>query len=140
MKTPETSDVPTSRAEGLRQFDREALRSDFLGVFWAAIQKRKRDEKFTMQKLADALGRDKTTVSRWFGGTPNNWETDTIADIAGALDLELIVRARDRKTGTVFSSSGIQVEIASEGCSTPPKTIASSRRGGPSSGVQCNVA
>lgn len=128
-KTPEAPDVPNTRADGVRQFDREMLRSDFLGIFWAAIQKRRRDERFTMQMLANALGRDKTTVSRWFDGTPKNWETDTISDIASALDLEFMLKARDRKTGTVFTPSGVEVEISTPDTGPSPRTATIDQNG-----------
>jgi Helix-turn-helix len=91
----------------LREYDRAMLRSAFVSLFWAAIYERKQRSKYTLQMLADKLSKHKSGVSRWFSKDPPNWSVDTISDIANALDLEIDLRAADRITGKVFTSSGI---------------------------------
>jgi len=95
-----------SKETRLRQYDRLMLRSAFVSLFWTAITERKRRFKFTLQELARLVGTNKSAVSRWFRASPPNWTIDTIADIAGALNLELTIEATDRTTGTKFSASG----------------------------------
>jgi hypothetical protein len=90
----------------VREYDRLMLRSSFVSLFWAVIKERKRHGKFTLRSIADAIGRDKSTVSRWFSNDQPNWELDTISDLAWALDLNLEVTARARDTGTIFASTG----------------------------------
>jgi hypothetical protein len=91
----------------LLEYDRAMLRAAFVSLFWGAITEHKRRGKYTLQMLADKLGRNKSGVSRWFSSNPPNWGVDTISDIANALDLEIDIRATDRITGRVFTSSGI---------------------------------
>jgi transcriptional regulator with XRE-family HTH domain len=84
------------------------LRSAFVSLFSVVIEERRNRVGFVLQSLADALGIDKSSISRWFrGATHPNWTIDTIADIAHALDLELEIRATDRLTGVVYASHGI---------------------------------
>ncbi len=101
--------------ERLRAYDREMLRSTFVSIFWAAITERRKRERFTLQSLADRLGIDKSAVSRWFSGENQNWETDTIADIAAALDLELEITARERSNpSVVITASGPQQSVVAQ--------------------------
>jgi transcriptional regulator with XRE-family HTH domain len=95
-----------SEDQRLVEYDRDILRSTFVGIFWSAIAERKKLGKFTLQSLAEKLRIDKSAVSRWFSGDAPNWTSDTIADVAGALNLEIKVEARDRTTGQVFIASG----------------------------------
>lgn len=91
----------------LRDFDREMLRSSLVSVFWAVItEKKKRAGGYKLQRLADALGINKSTVSRWFSYLPN-WEANTISDIANALDVELRIVAQDRTDGRIYTPSGV---------------------------------
>ncbi len=92
----------------LREYDRRMLRSSFVSLFWTAIQHRRRSGKFTFKEMADRLKTDKSAVSRWFSGESPNWRVDSIADIASALDLELIIEARDRRTGAVMRPDGMR--------------------------------
>jgi hypothetical protein len=85
----------------------------FSSLFGVVIAYRRKTERFTFQKLADATRRNKSEVSRWFASRPN-WRIDTIADIAAALDLELEIRARERTTGRVFAPFGEVREIKAE--------------------------
>jgi len=89
-----------------REFDRQMLRASVVSLFAAAIQRRRKSGKFTLQALADGLGKNKSEVSRWFSREPN-WTLNTIADLAGALGLDIELRARERSTGVVFSPSGM---------------------------------
>lgn len=59
-----------------------------------------------MKDVADKLAINKSVVSRWFSGKSPNWEMNTVADIADALDLEIRIEAVDRNTGHVFSCTG----------------------------------
>ena len=96
-------------ARRLAEYDRDMFRSTFVSMFWTAIAERRKRGKFTLQSLAEKLGIDKSAVSRWFSGDePPNWTVDTIADVAGALDLELKVEAKERATGRVITAVGVQ--------------------------------
>ncbi len=82
------------------------LRSTFVSLFQGVLQAKKASTGGDQyQQLADALGKDRAVVSRWFSSDPN-WEIDTIADIAAALDLDLTVEARERTTGQRFDVGG----------------------------------
>lgn len=88
------------------EFDRDRLRSDLFSLFWAVISDRKKRGKYTLKEVAIATKRDKSAVSRWFASPPN-WQLNTVADIASALDLDLEFRARERSTGRVYCGSGL---------------------------------
>lgn len=90
------------------EYDRDMLRSTFVSVFWAAICERRKGGKLTFQSIADRIGTGKSAVSRWFSGDAPNWTLDTIADLAGAIDLEIHVTATDRRTGAVITAGGVQ--------------------------------
>lgn len=109
-----TKKKKTNRAERLRDYDREMLRSMFVSLFWVAIQERKRRGRFTLQELAKGLGVGKSIVSRWFSGQSPNWQSDTISDIANALDLDIEVKAIDRSTGAIITPSGVQDSTANQ--------------------------
>lgn len=94
----------TTEKEVLRDFDREVYRSSLVSIFWAVISDRKKGG-FKLRMLADALGRDKSVVSKWFSKLPN-WEANTVSDIANALDVELRITARDRTNGRMYDVSG----------------------------------
>lgn len=102
MPTPETL---------IRDFDRGMLRSAFVSLFAGVVRAKKRSTGFTFQKLADALGVDKSAVSRDFRGDPN-WTVNKIADLANALDVEISIQARDRATGAVFTPAGPVTSVA----------------------------
>lgn len=118
-----------------REYDRGMLRSELVSLFWAVIAERKKESGgFALKQLADALGVDKSQVSRWFNGLPN-WEANTMADIAGALDVDLQFIARDRRDGRVYTAAGPSC-VHSVTASSPS---ASSRRNSPApeaTGVQ----
>src|ERR1700730_17065821 len=104
MSTKQTN----PRLDRLWQFDRGMLRSAFVSLFWSVIEYRRKRGGFVLQTLAAGLGINKSAVSRWFRGPIQpNWTIDTIADLAHALDLDLEVRATDRRTGVVFASYGV---------------------------------
>jgi transcriptional regulator with XRE-family HTH domain len=104
MSKKEKSDV-----RALQTFDRESLKSDYAGLFWVAVQTRKREDDFTMSDLARATGKDKGQISNWFSGDPPNWEEHTLADLARGLDIEIIVKARDRKNPMrIFTPFGVE--------------------------------
>src|SRR5262245_36246431 len=92
-----------------REYQRGMLRAAFGSLFWSALVQRKRDNRgFNQSTLAQELGVDRSVVSKWFAGEPN-WRIDTIADLAVALDLELVIRARNRKTGRIHTAFGSHV-------------------------------
>lgn len=106
-------DDPEAAAEIERlrvYYDREMLRSAFSSVFWSAISFKRKAEGLTLKEVAERLGVHKSGASRWFSGKSPNWEVNTIADIAGALNLDVKLVAIDRDTGTVFSPSGEDAE------------------------------
>lgn len=90
------------RLDRLWEYDRGMLRSAFVSLFWAVIKAR----SLTLQWVAEKLGIDKSAVSRWFSGQHPNWTSDTIADLAHALDLEIEITARDRTTGIIYAPHG----------------------------------
>ncbi len=94
--------------EAMREFDREMLRAEFLSLFWAVIEHRKLQGTYRLADLANQLGVHKSVITRWFSKEPKNWTIDTIADIANALDVELILRGRDRKDGTRYTPAGAE--------------------------------
>lgn len=89
-------------------YDRAMLRSAFVSLFWRIITDQK-TRGLTLVALAKRLGANKAEVTRWFKGDPN-WTINTIASIAGALDVELRIEAVDRKTGYVYRPSGVRYE------------------------------
>lgn len=94
-----------------REYDRALFRSELVSLFWAVIMERKRaPDGFTLKKLAALLSVDKAQVSRWFNELPN-WEANTVADIASALDVNLELIAKDRKTGRIFSPAGARPTV-----------------------------
>lgn len=103
MNSPAKNDLKV-----LRAVDREVLRDAFVSLFWGVIEKRQREGDFKMADLAAACGKDKTAVSHWFSDELPNWTENTIADIARGLDVELIIKARDRKDGTIITPYGVE--------------------------------
>ena len=92
-----------------KAYYRAALRSLFVSLFWVIVNARKkRPGGLTLQALAKAIGSTKHEVSRWFNGDPN-WTLNTVANLAHALDVELIIQARERTTGIVYTPAGVQV-------------------------------
>jgi hypothetical protein len=89
----------------LKAYDRVLFAGSVVSLFWTAIKERRKHGKFPLKALADATGIDPAKISRDFSGEPN-WRLHTAVDIASALDLDLELRARDRKTGMVFTASG----------------------------------
>jgi transcriptional regulator with XRE-family HTH domain len=89
----------------LRDYKRSVLRSTFRSLFWAVFSHRKTAEGTNLKEVADRLNVDKSSVSRWFSGDPN-WEINTIADIAAALNVDIRVMAVDQRTGRRFAPFG----------------------------------
>lgn len=91
--------------EEQRDYDRHMFRSTLVTLCWNVITEKKRAPGgFKLQTLANALGVHKSTVSRWFSSSLPNWEADTLADIANALNVDIEVNAIDRASGRRFSS------------------------------------
>lgn len=113
----------------IRAYDRGMLRSAFKSMFWGALSLRKKNEGLTFKDFAKLVGVSKHEVSRWFSGDPN-WTINTIANIADALAVELRIEAVDRKTGRVFSPSGVYSgpqkidEAVTSGISHEPTIVA----------------
>lgn len=89
----------------LRAFNRQMLRSAFQSLFWHVLLSRKKEQGFTLKALADKLGINKSYVSRSFSAPPN-WTIDKLSDMADAVGIDLVVEARDRVTGKVYTPSG----------------------------------
>jgi DNA-binding phage protein len=90
----------------VRQYNRIMTRSAFQSLFWNVLLARKRQSKFTLSALADRLGINKSYISRSFANPPN-WQIDKISDMTDALGVELIVQARDKATGVIYTPNGI---------------------------------
>lgn len=103
--------------ETLREYHRSMYRSQLMSLFWSIIMDRKKTG-FTLQRLADALRVNKGQVSRWFNGLPN-WEANTVSDIAGALNVDIQITARDRATGRTYSATGAPASVST--ISSPPR-------------------
>lgn len=88
-----------------REYSRLMLRSMFQSLFWNVLMARKRQFGFTFSTLADKLGINKSYISRSFSSPPN-WQIDKIADMADALNIELVVVAHDKADGTIYSANG----------------------------------
>ena len=93
-----------------RVLDRQMLRALFQSAFMSVIQTRKAREGYQLKQLAEDTQNLKSTVSRWFSSDPPNWQIDTMADIADALDLEVVLQLKDRKSGEVHTALGISSE------------------------------
>jgi len=102
-----------------RLFDRMMLRSALQSLFWVVLLARKREEKLTRKGLADRLGVHKSFASRAFS-RPANWKIDKIADLSDALGVDLMLEARDRKTGVIYTPSGVRVTATT---SSPPEAV-----------------
>lgn len=106
----------------LKSFDREMLRARFRSLFWNIFSKRKADDGLTMQAFADRLGVHKSAVSRGFSD-PQNWTIDKLADMAEALGVELVIEARDAKTGRIIATD-ITISKDIKKAATDPLRIA----------------
>jgi hypothetical protein len=90
-----------------RTHDRQMLRALFQSAFMSVIQTRKAREGYQLKQLAEDTQNLKSTVSRWFSSNPPNWQIDTMADIADALDLEVVLQLKDRKSKEMHTELGI---------------------------------
>lgn len=90
-----------------RAYDRQMLRAAFQGVFLSVLQTRKKQSGYQLQDLATATSNFKSTISRWFSPDLPNWQIDTIADLADALEVDVIFQARDRATGEIHTPQGV---------------------------------
>lgn len=97
--------LPSAEIER-RDYQREVFRSSVVSLFWNILAFRKKHSGFTQSALAERIGVHKSAPSRWFAGDKPNWEENTMSDIADALDVELEIFARDRKTGQRFAPYG----------------------------------
>lgn len=113
------SSKQSSKEALVQEFERGVLRSAFVSTFWAVIQARKAETGLTLSQIADRLGINKSAISRWFSGTKPNWEIDTIADIANALDVDVEVVVADRKSNRRFGPSG-EIQPLTVGAGTKP--------------------
>jgi transcriptional regulator with XRE-family HTH domain len=87
------------------------LRAAFVSLFWSIISDLKEHKGLKLRKLADDIGVDKSSVSRWFSGNDPNWQLDTIADLANALNVEITVQATDRETQVAYTPQGKQSDV-----------------------------
>src|SRR5947207_3575062 len=92
----------TSGIDPLTEYDRGMLRAAVVGLFWTIICHKRRFEKFRLKQLSEKIGVNKSAPSQWFSGERPNRTVNTISDIANALEIDLEIRAKDRKTGVNF--------------------------------------
>ena len=97
--------------DGSREYDRLMLRSAFQSLFWSVLLARKRAEGLTRKGLADKLGVHKSFVTRSFSAPPN-WQIDKVSDMAEALGVDLVLEARDRVTGVIYTPSGVRAPVS----------------------------
>ncbi|WP_143149073.1 helix-turn-helix transcriptional regulator [Hyphomicrobium sp. CS1BSMeth3] len=98
--------TPSLNKAAMREYNRAMFRSMFVSLFWAIVSDLKDRDRFRMKMLADAVGKDKSIVSRWFSGHYPNWELNTIADISSALGISLEIKATHKETGAVYTPAG----------------------------------
>jgi len=98
----------------LRDYDRDMLKSAFQSLIYGVYLHRKTSDGLTLTELAKRLGKNKSELSKWFNNLPN-WQLETLADLAAELEVELIVAAKDRKTGLVFTETGPQRQFMGVG-------------------------
>jgi antitoxin VapB len=110
---------PELTEEQLKEYDRQMLRASFVSLFWSVISDLKKRRGYKLQHLADKLGCDKSTISRWFAGNSPNWTLNTISDLAYALNVDLRIEAVDRETNTVHTPQGPSVDIEITSQTTP---------------------
>ena len=90
----------------VRTYARLMLRSTFVSLFGNGLQQRRKQiPSFGLSALARLAGKDKSTLSRDFAGTPN-WRLDTVSDLAQALNMELRIEAIDKTNGAIVSATG----------------------------------
>lgn len=109
-----------------RSYRKAFFSSSVVSLFWALLNERRKAGKFPLQQIAEKTGIDKAKISRDFSGNPN-WTIATMVDIGDALDVDLEIRARDRKTGQIFAPSGpiSSAAILDARAPTNPSTVKS---------------
>ena len=80
---------------------RTALSSAFEGV----LKNKRRHGSLTLQSVAEAMGKNKSEISRWFSRNPPNWQISTIAALADCLNVSVDFRLVDQETGEIFTPS-----------------------------------
>ena len=126
--------------ERLRAYDRALFSESISSLFWGVIRERRKHGKFTNQSIADAAGVDKAKLSRDFSGA-RNLTTHTIVNYASALGVDLEIRARDRETGAIFTSRGIEAAgYTLSTASHQPAEVLSPRSDAASNGREFEVA
>jgi transcriptional regulator with XRE-family HTH domain len=80
---------------------RTALSSAFEGV----LKNKRNHGSLTLQSVAEAMGKNKSEISRWFSRNPPNWQISTIAALADCLNVSVDFRLVDQATGEVFTPS-----------------------------------
>lgn len=94
-----------------RSYRRQMVRSSFQSLFWHVLLERKKEIGLTLKGLADRLGINKSYISRSFSEPPN-WQIDKISDMSDALGVDIIITARDRRTGRMYTPHGGTIEMA----------------------------
>ena len=115
-----TNVMNRAASRGVRAYDRAMIRAQFASLFWAAIMEKRKHGQYPLSELAEALGRNKGEVCRWFSGNPPNWTVGTIAEVAYALNLEIRIEAVDRATGIDLTASGPKEVRPDPPASQPP--------------------
>lgn len=95
------------KADFSTELARDIVRSSFASLFWMIIKYKKAYQSFSLKTLADKIGVNKSEPSKWFRGDRPNWTLNTVSDIADALDVDLEIRAFDRRTRMEFAPSGL---------------------------------
>jgi len=94
-----------------RSYRRQMVRSSFQSLFWHVLLERKKEIGLTLKGLADRLNINKSYISRSFSEPPN-WQIDKISDMSDALNVDIIITARDRRTGRIYTPHGGMMEMA----------------------------
>jgi transcriptional regulator with XRE-family HTH domain len=105
ITSPDLSSMPTRITKSQDGFARAMLRAAITSLVWVVFSERRKKNGLTFAALAEALQVNKSAISRWFNSSPN-WTVNTIADLANALDVDIEIRARDRRSGAIYTPSG----------------------------------
>lgn len=102
-----------------KSYRRQMVRSSFQSLFWHVLIERKKEIGLTLKGLSDKLGINKSYISRSFSEPPN-WQIDKISDMSDALDVDIIITARDRRTGRIYTPHGGMIEMVTTSSQNQP--------------------
>lgn len=85
-----------------KKYRQMSLHSMFSSLFWGVIQRNRGKKECTIDEIARKTGYSKQRIMNLFSSHPQ-WSCNAIFYVAEALNLELIVEARERSTGKIYT-------------------------------------